>query len=408
MPGAAEGQATASIRGVVTDPDGRPLAAVRVGVIDQETAVRRETQTDASGRFQVAGLTGDRRHRVVASQFGYQTVALENISPGGEEITITLKPQIRRPRQVVPTRPPSNESNAPGEAAVHLTANLVLLTVSVKDARGHPVPHLQPSDFKVSEDGAPQEIVHFEQGNAPLSVVLLMDTSSSMAGSPLPEAKRAALEFIAQSHPQSEIALVVFNDRVRVVQAFTRDRSQVRAAIHQLTATGGTALYDAVAKAIELMPAAHSARHIIVLLSDGKDEDSGKKFSEVERLVQSSDVVIFAVGEYAEPDRKLFMTGEKYYKEPALEVNLNPVWVLRQLAELSGGGALFPHPRTPLEPFFTLIARELQRQYVLGYIPPARSGEPKFHAIEVRVESAARPGPFTVWTRKGYLSNGAK
>jgi len=364
-----------------------------------------EAQTDASGRFQVGGLEPDRKHRVVATKFGYQTVTLENISPGGEEIRITLKPQVRRSRRTAPTPvAPTDLSDLSDTAPiVELTASLVLLNVSVKDAHGNPVPALQKSNFMLYEDGVPQEIVSFEEENAPLSIVLLMDVSDSMEGSSLQEAKRAALEFIDQTQPQNEMALIAFNDQVRTLRAFTLDRSPLRTAIDHLTASGGTALYDAIAKAVELMPTARYPRHIIVLLSDGQDEDSGKKFSQVERLVQSTDAVIFAVGEYTEAERKFFMKDKKYYKLPALDVNLNPMWVLRQLSDVSGGAVFFPRPAEPLEPLFALIARELQHQYGLGYIPPARSGPPKFRAIEVRVKDVARPGPIKIRTRKGYF-----
>jgi hypothetical protein len=281
LPGAAQSQATASIRGVVTDVNGQPLA-VRVGVIDQESAVMREIQTDASGRFQVDGLQPDRRYRVVASKFGYQAVTLDNITPGGEQLAITLRAVIQRPRQAAP--PPTEPTKAAeAEEVVELKSNLVLLTVSVRDARGNPVPDLKQTNFTVYEDGAPQPITYFGEEDTPLSVVLLMDVSSSMEGSPLKEAKRAALEFVAQSHPDNEIALAAFNHQVRITQPFTRDHAQVRGAIDQLTATGGTALYDAVIKAIDLMSAARYARHVIVLLSDGKDEDSGKKFGQLEQ-----------------------------------------------------------------------------------------------------------------------------
>ena len=293
----------------------------------------------------------------------------------------------------------------PQEAvAIKVAVNLVLLNVSVRAPDGRPISNLQRSNFKVYDEGALQEIAHFEEENTPLGVILLMDTSSSMRGSPLEEARRAAREFVAQSHPKTEIAVLAFNDTTQVLQDFTSDRSQVRTAIDRLSARGGTAVFDGLTKAIGMMGDGKYARPIIVLLSDGKDEDSRSKFHEVEKLVQAGNVVIFAVGEYGESDRKLFMTNEKYYKPPAMEVNLNPVWILRQLADLTGGAAYFPRPGESLAQMFTQIAREVQHQYVLGFSPTGAAGEPKFHNIEVRVEGA---GPLTVRTRKGYLSGGA-
>jgi VWFA-related protein len=288
--------------------------------------------------------------------------------------------------------------------AIKVAVNLVLLNVSVRAPDGRPISNLQRSSFKVYDEGVPQEIALFEEENTPLGVILLMDSSSSMRGNPLEEARRAAREFVEQSHPKTEIAVLAFNNTTEVLQNFTSDRAQVRSAIARLGARGGTAVYDALTKAIDLMGGGKYARPIIVLLSDGKDEDSQSKFHEVEKLVQAGNVVIFAVGEYAESDRKIFMTSEKYYKPPAMEVNLNPVWILRQLADLTGGAAYFPRTGESLSQMFTQIAREVQHQYVLGFSPVGSAGEPKFHNIEVRVEGA---GPLTVRTRKGYLSGGA-
>src|SRR5688500_7433949 len=182
--------------------------------------------------------------------------------------------------------------------AIKVAVNLVLLNVSVRAPDGRPISNLQRSNFKVYDEGALQEIAHFEEENTPLGVILLMDASSSMRGSPLEEARRAAREFVAQSHQKTEIAVLAFNDTTQVLQDFTSDRAQVRAAIDRLGARGGTAVYDGLTKAIGMMGDGKYARPIIVLLSDGKDEDSRSKFHEVEKLVQAGNVVIFAVGEY--------------------------------------------------------------------------------------------------------------
>jgi Ca-activated chloride channel family protein len=335
------------------------------------------------------------------------------VRPSVEELTI----QLKRDREAAPSppliapqadQPPSQNTAGKGEEDKAFTLSVaveeVLLNVSVEDASGKPVTDLQREDFTVFQDGVQQEIRSFGHENVPLSAVLLMDVSSSMQGSPMVEAKVAALAFLGQSQPQDAVSLVAFNDKVEVVRPFTQDMLQVRTGIHSLTASGGTALYDAISKSTELMQKAPHPRHAIILLSDGKDEDSVVKFSAVDRTVQASDVVIFSIGEYAELDRKLFMTEKKYYKQPEYDVNLNPVWVLRSFAELSGGRAFFPKLGDPLEPFFTQIARELHQQYVVTYRPTSTAGQGNFHRIDVKVSSPKHPAPLKVRTRKGFLS----
>ena len=96
------------------------------------------------------------------------------------------------------------------------------------------------------------------------------------------------------------------------------------------------------------------------------------------------------------------MRGKKYYKLPELDVNLNPIWVLRYFADLSGGRAYFPVLGEPLEPFFSRIARELHQQYVVTYQPNATTSKDRFHTIDVRAKSSRYPS-LKVRTRKGYL-----
>jgi len=302
--------------------------------------------------------------------------------------------------------PPPPQVIEPGvsrDAQFSVTTEMVLLNVVVKDSQGRPVSNLQAGDFEVEEEGVPQRLVFFEAADAVPAVVLLIDTSSSMKGSLLQEAKRAGLEFLDQSRRGAAIALVAFDDQVRVLQNFTDDSSSVRAAIDRLESGGGTALYGALAESLSLVRTADSKRQIVVLLSDGQDQDSSKGFSEIKALVESTPAVIYSVGQFLGSDRKRFMTGKKYFKEPALDLNLNPVWVLTELSDLSGGIAFFPQENQELTPFFGQIARELRQHYVLGYEPRPHPGEPRFRSVKVRAGGSAQTRRLTVRTRRGYV-----
>jgi len=400
----------ASLRGRIRDAEGKPIAGARVGAIDQETAALREALTDSDGRFDVAGLGSGRRYRLVVSKFGYESVARPDVSAGASDLDIAL---TRRPGAA---HAPENAKSAPRAVepvpasqapTFKVAVDLVLTTVSVRDAAGNPVPNLTAANFALFEDGKPVPIVHFQEESSPASIVLLIDTSSSMEGTPLQEARRAAQEFLGQTAAANEIALLAFNERVTTVAPFG-ERTAVRPALDGLRASGGTALYDALARAIEGTRAARHRRRAIVVLTDGKDEDSSTRYAALERLIQSSDVVVFSIGEYVESDRKLFATGSKFYKEPQVEANLNPVWVLRSVAQVSGGEAFFPRSGEPLMPLFSRIARELNHQYVLGFTPQAPSGTPSFHTIEVRIQGSGLPGTPVIRSRKGYRSSGSE
>jgi VWFA-related protein len=401
----------AEISGIVTDQEGHVVVGALVGVLDQEAAIMKDAKTDLSGRFRVAGLKADGSYRVVVTKYGYSQGSLLEVQPSSKEISV----QLKRDKSVL-SRPSTSPGPSVGDSlrkqpdgdeepfTLSVAVQEILLNISVEGSAGRHVTDLGKEDFVVLQDGVPQEIKYFGHESVPISAVLLIDVSSSMQGSPLVEAKVAALAFLNEIGPKDVVSLVAFNDKVEEVRPFSGDLLKIRTGVHSLTSRGGTALYDAVSKAVDLMQAAPHPRHVIILLSDGKDEDSAAKFGALDLKIQASDVVLYSIGEYAELDRKLFMGGKKHYKLPEVDVNLNPVWVLNYLADLSGGRAYFPKLGDSLEPFFSRIARELRQQYVVTYQPAATTGKDNFHTIEVKVQNS-KYSALKARTRKGYLSD---
>jgi len=278
----------------------------------------------------------------------------------------------------------------------------VLLHVSVKDALGVPVAGLPESAFTVRDEGQVRPLVYFDERSEPLSVVLALDVSSSMSGERLEQAKLAAKAFIARVGAE-ELALVVFDEGVRVAVPWSENDEEVLLAIDGLTARGGTALYDAIETAFTLLEQARYRRTALVLLSDGKEEDSGSSFSELQPRLELSTAAIYSVGFYTHEERRIYPADKKYYKEPAFDVNLNPAWVLGELASSTGGLALYPTSGEDLTPVFLAIASELRHQYLLAFEPAVgESSGGGFRSIEVTVESAEHKIPLQVRTRRGY------
>jgi Ca-activated chloride channel homolog len=281
----------------------------------------------------------------------------------------------------------------------------VLLNVSVKDASGLPVKGLPQSAFTVSDEGEARPLVYFDEESEPLSVVLVLDASSSMLGERLDEAKRAAKAFIDKVGA-AELALVSFDDQVRVDVPWTERSEDVLAAVDGLTARGGTALYQAIDTGLELLSQARHRRTALVVLSDGKEEDSSVSFSDLHRRVEVSEAPIYSIGFYTDEERRRYKPESKYYKEPAFEGNLNPPWVLNELARSSGGMALFPAGGEELTPAFIALASELRHQYLLGFEPALAGSEAaEFRRVEVVVRSPEHQEPLQVRTRSGYRAS---
>jgi Ca-activated chloride channel family protein len=280
---------------------------------------------------------------------------------------------------------------------------MVLAPVSVKDATGKPVTGLPASAFTVLDEGVARPLVFFDERDEPLSTVLVLDVSSSMRGERLSEAKRAARTFVERIAGKGEIALVVFDDRVRVAVPWSDDDGRVAAVIDSVEASGGTALYDAIETALDLIGDARNRRRSVVVLSDGKDEDSRGSFGVVRGRVEGSEASLFTIGFYTDEEKRLFSPDRRYFKEPAFEVNLNPAWVLGELAGATGGLALFPSTGQELASIFESIAGELRHQYLLGFEPAEESRDgPGFRSIDILISSPEHEGPFRVRGRRGY------
>lgn len=285
-------------------------------------------------------------------------------------------------------------------ADFRIVVDTVLLNVGVHSSEDAIGPELSPSDFVVYEDGIPRRITYFAPTNTPLSVVLLVDCSKSMAVGALQEAKKAGLQFVRQSHPDTQFSMVTFSDTVARTLNFTTDRTAIEAALNRLEAQGGTRLYDGIREAVEHWDGAQNRARVIVLLTDGRDEISKTGLSEIEALLQKSEVTLFPCGVYSPAYRRLFMNDLKYYIKPEVEKNLNPVWVLRHLAELCGTQALFTEPDRPLDQALTEIISELQHRYLLGFEPAASLADARYRSIEVKLKNddSAR-----IETRPGYV-----
>jgi Ca-activated chloride channel family protein len=285
-------------------------------------------------------------------------------------------------------------------ANFRVVVDTVLLNVGVHSSDDAAVFSLSPSDFVIYEDGVARRITYFAPTNTPLSIVLLIDCSESMSVGALDEARKAAMEFVRESHPDTQFSIVAFNGTVARTLNFTTDRSAIETALDSLQARGGTRLYDGIREAIEHWDGAQNRAHVIVLLTDGRDEMSNTGLPQIQSLLEKSEVTLFPCGVYSPAYRRIFMNDLKYYILPEVERNLNPVWVLRHLAELCGTQALFTEPGRSIDQALDEIISELQHRYLLGFEPAASLADPRYRSIEVRLKNGAKA---RIETRAGYV-----
>jgi VWFA-related protein len=273
-----------------------------------------------------------------------------------------------------------------GPPKIVVSVNLVLIPVSVTDARGAFVPGLKAEEFRVFEDGQQQELTVFEVGDTPVAVGLVVDHSRSM-GSKLPAVAAAVNSFAHTSNRLDEMFVVDFNDDASIElmkgKAFSSDPKELAEALGAVSARGRTALYDAISEGLHHLQYAHWQKKALIIISDGGDNASHLKYSQILAQARQSQALIYSI----------VLAGSD-------DVEENPE-LLRRLSKDTGGIAYFPRAGESVEAASAKIARDLREQYMLGYIPQGMKQSDKFRKIEVRVTAPGRAG-LHVRTRQGY------
>jgi len=289
---------------------------------------------------------------------------------------------------------PSASPSAPGQSRLFAKTELVVLPVSVTDADGNFVSGLSQQDFHVYEDGHLQRVTSFHEGDNPVTVGLIVDHSRSMAPN-LQEVAGAVSAFAQSSNSQDEMFVVDFNDDVSVElmngKAFSNDPKELAKAVSSVRARGRTALYDAVAEGIVHLQLGHWDKKALIVVSDGGDNASQHKSSEVLALAQRSQVVIYSIG--------LVDPNEENEEE-------NPD-ALRRLSKETGGIAFFPMSLENVADISKRIARDLREQYTLGFVPEKTGTADSFRQIRVKVDAPGH-GKLHVRTRSGYFRSEQK
>jgi Ca-activated chloride channel family protein len=272
------------------------------------------------------------------------------------------------------------------QTTIAVSVNLVLLPVKVTDARGAFVSGLKLEDFRVFENGQLQELTVFEERDAPVTVGLVVDHSRSM-GSKLPDVVTAVSSFALSSNPQDEMFVVDFNDDVSIElmkgKIFSHDPKELGAALAAVSARGRTALYDAVSEGLQHLLDGHLQKKALIIISDGGDNASHLKYSQVLAQARQSQALIYSIA----------LLGASDEEE-------NPK-ILQRLCRDTGGVAYFPGPRESVAAVSKEIARDLREQYTLGYVPQNTKRADAFRKVEVKVHASGH-GRLRVRTRQGY------
>ena len=318
----------------------------------------------------------------------------------------TPAPQQQQPPTPAPTLAPTPEGQTvDDDELVTVDTSLVNLNVRVIDRANRPVNDVKQDEFKVFEDGAPQQIFSFTRAEVPISYGLVVDNSGSMK-TQLEKVIDATRTIIEQNKPGDETFLERFvgTDEIAILQDFTANKEDLVDALDKMHTEGGqTAVLDAVFLAAEHVgkhkkgdPLSDKRRRALILVTDGEDRSSFYTQAELFEFLRENDVQIYVIGFVNELEAE-----GNFIRKSSKDKAVN---LLNKLATETGGRAFYPNSLSELPGIADAITKDLRTQYVVSYSPTNKRRDGTFRKVNVRIEDAGKRDKRIAITRPGYTA----
>lgn len=274
------------------------------------------------------------------------------------------------------------ESGQDPKDKIQLQARLVSMTVTISDKFGRFVTGLEKRNFQIFDDGVEQEIAHFSDEDAPLTLGIIYDVSGSMSDL-TSRSFQALKKFFDTSHEDDEYFIIAFNNRAQLVQDFTTSPSEIMSKVIFVKAKGNTALYDGVYLGIEKARQGRHKKKALLIISDGEENNSRYSGRDLREMLKESDVPVYSVG-----------ISQLYAG----------MGTLQNLSGWSGGMTFAPDDEPQTRDIYTRIALMLRHQYAIGFYPTDAANPIDWHKVRINVSAPRGLGRLAVSYRKGYRS----
>lgn len=290
-------------------------------------------------------------------------------------------------------RPAPVGSSADGQVRVEQVDSSeypqVSLFVSVLDDAGQPRGDLTQGDFALSEDGTPVDLIGFSgAGQGPISTALVLDRSGSMEDdNKIEGAREAAATFVEQMRPGDQAALIAFNSEVEVAQGFTLNQAELQDGIERLRPDGGTAVYDAVVAAVDLLREA-GGRRVLLVLTDG--QDCREPFDTCPDDAGSSHSLDEAIAYAQQAGQPVYLVGLGEDNGSGIEQE-----VLARIAEETAGRYYYAPRADELAALYASVAGGVQQEYRLTYLSPRPFYDGTRRDLQISVDGVSVAGGYT-------------
>jgi len=264
-------------------------------------------------------------------------------------------------------------------ASIRVDVQRVLVPVTVTDSNGRKVENLRKEDFRLYHDGVRQTISDFSVDDAPVSLGIVLDASNSMR-TRIDSARQALSAFLRLSLSKDEFSLITVRDQPELLHPFTTHVEDIERELTGLPTMGWTALYDGMFLGIHQARKGGRDNRILLVLSDGGDNNSRYTISELRNIVRESDVRIFSIS----------IAGRSHSIE--------------ELARESGGSTVHVRKLEDLSAAATSLSALIHGEYVLGYSPLNMVRDGKYHVTNVEIVQPANGMRLTVSWRHGFYA----
>jgi len=317
----------------------------------------------------------------------------------------------------IPSKFNKKEKDLPADTPTFSSdVNTVELDVAVLDNKGHFLPGVPKTNFRVLEDNVPQQIASFNvNSDAPMTIAMVIEFSNlyqKYYSQGWYETLVASYGFVQTLQPQDYVAVIAYDLRSEILCDFTTDRGKVQEAMQRLRIPGFSEanLFDALVDTEQRMSNIEG-RKAILLIASGRDTFSKLTFDKARKAIQEAGVPIYAISML----QAMRITAEQYMSDSQRMDFLQADNEMNTFARETGGQAFFPRFFGEFPNIFQNVSAALRNQYSLTYVPSNQAKDGQFRKIKVelvdpqtgtalRIMENGKPVKYTVVAKAGYTA----
>lgn len=298
------------------------------------------------------------------------------------------------PQQQGPVKPPQTQQQQP-QYSLTVKSQVVQVNAVVTDQDGNIVTGLKKENFRIFDNGQPQQIANFEPNDAPITMVLLLEYDSRFYGVWSYYSQELSYGFASHLGPNDWIALVTFDLKPKIVVDFTKNKQEIQGAIATLGFPGFSEanLYDALIDTLDRLKDVQGKKSILVVAT-GMDTFSKHSLNETYDALKKTNVTVFCIGTAEQLAVNDPTGGGATYTQAKNQMNY--------FARYTGGYAWFPRFEGEMPDIFDNVVAFLRNQYSVGFLPSDAARDGKFHKIKVQLVDD-KGNPLMIEGKKGKM-----